>query len=535
MSGEHVNVENETPVDFRRGDLDDSIPSEIVGDDVVARPLSDMIAVDFPPHGIGAAYISEGFILPCEVEKEVYIRHGRFNEKGIGRGMTQKSVELTPLIVLAELPQPEGAWLDAEPRIILPQIVPLDGGRVKFASFTQFDNMMDTETVATILRKEHGDINIREIFGKVRAQVRRLIEMPDPASTLFALWIIGTYVHDAFEAFPYLWFNGSPGTGKTRCLELAAAVCYHADMNMDVSNAYLFRKVDAHKCTICYDEAENLFITSDGDNRERISLFNGGYRAGGYVSRVEKDSKDNYVVRKFRSFSPKALASVHPLEETLQTRCILFGMMKAMDPIKSNEYISNSDMAALRRHLYLFRFAVGLSFHDMARDTKYNEELRAKDDLKNRDWELFKPILILADQLCPEWLDEVRDFIDHQKIIRQFNVQFSKSHLIMYQILDELREAENAPDDARTEISYKELMARTKENYSELKGMSMRALGTQLRQLGLAELCIRRRTGFSLTLDRERIMRAAKYLGLSMDEMASPVIQGKIESFKGAE
>jgi len=376
---------------------------------------------------------------------------------------------------------------------------------------------VDIETADSILRKDHiNKLDNYSIFERIRTELRRILEIEECASTVFALWIAGTYIHDAFNAYPYLWFNGVKGSGKTTALEFIWHTAYHSEINMRISNPALFRQVDQYHCSLCYDEAENLLARGGkhSDDQDRISLFNGGYRRGGTVRLVEKDG-DNFIVRKFNSYSPKAMASIQPIEETLQSRSILINMMVALDPKKSDESIDEETAKIIRKELYQFRFANGVGFYISARDKKKNKILRKKYDLKNRDWELFKPILLLADSICPDWLDEVNQFLNHQKIIRRIDDQFSTDYTILLKISEMVDEVENLSGDGKATISYKAMITSLKEDYPELKYLTNRSIGNALRRLGLSGMICRHGKGYVLKIDNKLINEQLKRLDMS--------------------
>jgi len=343
-----------------------------------------------------------------------------------------------------------------------------------------------------------------------------------------------TYIHDAFDAFPYIWFNGVKGSGKTTALEFIRETAYHAEMGMRISNPALFRDVDHHRCTICYDEAENLLIGKDNKSvdQDRVSLFNSGYRASGMVRLVEKDG-DNYVTRKFRSYSPKALASIRPIDEALQSRCLLINMMVALDPQKSAESLNPMTCAEIRKGLFLLRFAEGVLFYDAARDAEKNRELKNNYDLKNRDWELFKPLLVGAARLCPDRLPDVASFIDGQRLIRQIDNQLSTDATVLLKLQELMVEGENAPNDAKTMVSYKDLMTSLKDDYPELKWMTAKNIGHCLRRMGLGQLTSRFTKGYAIRFDRKLIELQVQRLGLTISKENSGT--RNIETYAGGE
>lgn len=473
-------------------------------------------ALASPPHGIGLSYVTEGVILPAKVTRSVYMRGKWKNYQGCGKEHEETTTEQVPLIAYSTCSNGT-AWIDVKPKLTADESLELDGKARVFTKFAEFEGCMDLKTLDGILAAAHIEkANPRETFELIRKEIHRMLEVEPGVSAVLALWIAGTYVHDAFSAYPYLWFNGVKGSGKSTGLELLCETAYHAEMGMRISNPALFRDVAQHHCTICYDEAENLLVGSGGDrgiDQDRVSLFNGGYKSSGVVRLVEKDG-DNFVVRKFCSYSPKALASIQPIDEALQSRCLLINMLVALDATKAEQMINREVCARIRQELFYFRFASGPRLYGDARNEKYNSELRKRHDLKNRDWELFKPLLTLAEYICPEWLEDLARFIASQKVIRRVDNTLSTDNLVLLKVLELAIEGANAPGDAVTHVTYKDLMAGLKEDYPELKWMHTKSIGNCLRRVGLARLTCRYGKGWVLRLDKTLVDEQVKRLGL---------------------
>jgi len=509
---EHGELDTETN-SFSRRKLEEkgleSIPPEFKReiDNAKMQILSDDFLTNAPYHSINSNYVYETILLPSLVEYE---------EIKKGRSIIQKKTELAPYILIIEL-NGNASILDIRP--ILKPLESMTIGKKTHLFKVQpgeFERSMDLQTINSILNRKYVDnYSNTQIFEILKSEIVHLIEVEEYQAVLLALWIAGSYVHDVFPAYPYLWFNGVKGSGKTLSLTFIEATAYHAEMAMMISNSALFRDVDEHHCTICYDEAENLLISRKDKSvdQDRVSLFNSGYKKGQAVRIVEKDG-DNFRTRHFMAYSPKALASIQPIDETLQNRCILINMLVARNPAISERLIDYEKCQLIRQYLYQFRFANGMGVFEQVNDAEKNKELRKKYDLKNRDWELFKPILFLAEAFCPDWLGELNKFLAEQKIIRSLDNQFSTDAIVMEKLLELSDEAENTGGDFKSKILYKELIARIKETYPELKWMTGKSLGNCLRRLGLAPLVKREKNGYILRFEPELLKRQAERINV---------------------
>lgn len=518
------------------GDIEAIFESEYIrpSDGARLKILSEKIETNAAPHCISENYVMEGVMLPTLEEKDLAIKTG-----GVA-GLTRK-LGNCPYVVIAEMGGGVKTWIDVEPKIIPADFLApfqLDGHKVWLTKFGELTQGMDRPTIASILSKAHiNTFDAQGLFTMIRGELRRVVEMSPEASTAISLWLIGTYVHDAFEAFPYIWLNGVKGSGKTRVLEFVNETAYHAEMNMRMSDSALFRKVDQHHCTLCYDEAENLLVHGNdkSESQDRVSLINGGYRKSGSVELTEKDKDGNFKPVRFRSYSPKALASIQPIDEALQSRCLLINMLVARDTGKSKENFNIEMNAEIRKRLYQFRFAEGIGFYSRARDPVENKEMSEKYGLMNRDWELFKPLLFLASSLCPEWLPELTAFIEHQKIVRRVDNAFNPDACVMDVLLSFADGSIDAGSpDARTRISYKELMGKLKEDYPELKWMTGRSLGNTFRRLGLDFLVDRANKGMFIKLSQKHFQDVCQRNNFLLVEKGVGVDSGHIEDFSEA-
>lgn len=139
-------------------------------------------------------------------------------------------------------------------------------------------------------------------------------------------------------------------------------------------------------------------------------MLNSGYKRGGKAHRVHPDTMQP---QSFDIYSGKMIANIKGLEEVLESRCILFPMLKAKsDNKKSNLDISESgeDWGYLRHLLYSF----SLIFFRNIRDIYMNDmELKNIDGLSGRSRELWRPLLAIAKFMeqsgCEDLFEDVKE------------------------------------------------------------------------------------------------------------------------------
>jgi hypothetical protein len=128
-----------------------------------------------------------------------------------------------------------------------------------------------------------------ELFAKVCDFLGRFVCYPsEHAHVAHVLWIAHTHCMDAWESTPRIAFlSPEPASGKTRALEVSELLVPNAVEAINVTPAYLFRKVgdDEAKPTILFDEIDTVFGPKAKENEEIRGLLNAGHRRGAVAGR----------------------------------------------------------------------------------------------------------------------------------------------------------------------------------------------------------------------------------------------------------
>jgi hypothetical protein len=168
--------------------------------------------------------------------------------------------------------------------------------------------------------REGREANRQELFNGICDLLERYLVFPYPWHIpMIAFWVIGSYLHRAFELYPYLWINSpTKRCGKTLLLELIDALSFNGSgIQTAPTQAVLYRVPAITGGTLCWDEAESLHKGKEGG--ERIEVINMAHRRGGAVQRCE--GEDNRV-RSFEVFRPIAIAGIETIHDTVQDRSI---------------------------------------------------------------------------------------------------------------------------------------------------------------------------------------------------------------------
>jgi hypothetical protein len=143
-------------------------------------------------------------------------------------------------------------------------------------------------------------------------------------------WIAHAHLMEAWESTPRLAFlSPEPASGKTRALEITELLVPNAVEAINVTPAYLFRKVGADdgKPTILYDEIDTVFGPKAKENEEIRGLLNAGHRRGAVAGRCVVRGK-TVETEEISAFCAVALAGLGWLPDTILTRAVIIRMRR---------------------------------------------------------------------------------------------------------------------------------------------------------------------------------------------------------------
>jgi len=168
---------------------------------------------------------------------------------------------------------------------------------------------------------------------------------------VYSCFVMASWRLEDFTVVPYLFFLGPMSSGKTRALECFQRLGYRSIIAASMSAASLFRALEAWHPTLLLDETE---IYNRESMVEVLALLNSGYRKGQYAIRVEKVEDGTPQIAMFDTFGFKVLAGTEELAATLQSRCIITSMSKAVRKVRL--FIDEEKAQELRDKLLMYRF-----------------------------------------------------------------------------------------------------------------------------------------------------------------------------------
>jgi hypothetical protein len=169
--------------------------------------------------------------------------------------------------------------------------------------------------------KAERGITAEELIGENMVFIHSWADMPDEWLEPIAHYVLMTWVYDRFNAIPYLRFLGEYGTGKTRMLQVAGALCYRSlAVSGNITGAALFRSIDLIRGTLAIDEAD---FKSSAEWSDITKILNNGYTPGLPVVRC--DGSGTFQPQAYFVYGPKIISTRHRFDDpATESRCLTF-------------------------------------------------------------------------------------------------------------------------------------------------------------------------------------------------------------------
>jgi hypothetical protein len=234
----------------------------------------------------------------------------------------------------------------------------------------------------------------------------RFIAYPsDHALIAHVLWIAHTHLMRAWESTPRLAFlSPEPASGKTRSMEVTELLVPKAVAAVNVTPAYLFRKVGGEDGppTILFDEIDTVFGPKAKEHEEIRALLNSGHRRGAVAGRCVVRGKI-VETEEISSYAAVALAGLGWLPDTILSRSVIIRMRRRAP---------DETIEAFRRRVHapqgeaLCRRLAGWAATILDEATEARPDMPAGVEDRNAD--MWEPLLAVADIAGGEWPGRAR-------------------------------------------------------------------------------------------------------------------------------
>src|SRR5712691_5973926 len=236
----------------------------------------------------------------------------------------------------------------------------------RFVPYSPNNNLIKNEVVLFPSEpEEYG--SEAELVSEIQSFIHRFVDVSPLFEKIASYYVLLSWVYDAFNEVPYLRVRGDYGTGKTRFLLVAGALCYKPFFASGASTVSpIFHTLDAFRGTLVIDEGDFRF--SD-EKAEIVKILNNGNIRGIPVLRTMVNDRREYNPKAFHVFGPKIVATRGEYNDpALESRFLTeeMGRNPLRDDVPINLPANYAQEALkLRNKLLLYRLR---NFHGVAVD-----------------------------------------------------------------------------------------------------------------------------------------------------------------------
>lgn len=343
-------------------------------------------------------------------------------------------------------------------------------------------------TIRGWLKDEASQVNGKELFKKVRDRYEKfLFFLNERWYDVHSLWDMGTWFFNIFSALPILELRSSlPETAKSKVMKTSRLMTFNpSKILINPSEASLFRETHSKRYTKYIDEAEKIFRfnykskTMEQDNR--AELLNGSYSKGSTVPRSEKVG-NRFVVMSYDVYSPTMIASIGGLHGATESRAITHIMTKARDSdargeMEIEQYENDKEWQDIRDEMFLF------VLQNWKRVSEEYQNLAPSEDIKKRDFQLWRPLLSIAKTIDEELYERVEKFAS--EVSKRKREDVVKEGTLDFKIIQVLREL---VEEEEGDIYVSALVERYKTVYGDDVGQGFnRRVSARLDNLGFKD------------------------------------------------
>jgi Protein of unknown function (DUF3631) len=233
------------------------------------------------------------------------------------------------------------------------------------------------------------------ILDEIQDYLGEFIVYPnDHCKTVHTLWIVHTYLMDAFYSTPRLHItSATSGCGKTTLLNLTQLLVHKPMPILNPSPASLYTLIDQEHPTLLIDEIDTLFAKKD--TFDITSIVNSGFdRSSQGVPRTMMEPRR---VDFFNVFGPMMLVGIdkNNMPDTIENRCIQIRLRKKLHSETVRAYRPRKHKPggdALREKLEKWITDNGIL--DKAKELS---DPKLPEGLENRDIDKWEALLVVAD------------------------------------------------------------------------------------------------------------------------------------------
>jgi hypothetical protein len=235
-----------------------------------------------------------------------------------------------------------------------------------------------------------------ELLRNLEGWLRKYVVLPEGAALAISAWILHTHLVDVFVVTPYLLITSPERRcGKTLLLDLLREVVARPLVAANISEAALFRAVDAERCTLLLDEAQGLRDRSERSAALHDLLCAGHRRGQAAIRMVGKGAEMR--PQRFDVFGAKAVSLIGRPTDVLLDR----GIEVRMKRRAPHEQVERFRIARVQEEGQDLRARIEawVEAHreDVARAYETAEPPKALNDRVRDNWSALFAVVAVAD------------------------------------------------------------------------------------------------------------------------------------------
>jgi Protein of unknown function (DUF3631) len=293
------------------------------------------------------------------------------------------------------------------------------------------------------------------------------------------LWIAHAHVMDAWESTPRIAFlSPEPASGKSRALEVSELLVPNPVEAINVSPAYLFRKVGSKDGppTILFDEIDTIFGPKAKENEEIRGLLNAGHRRGAVAGRCVVYGK-TVKTEEIPAYCAVALAGLGWLPDTIFSRSVIIRMRRrapqeTITPFRRRVFTGEGN----RLRDQLAAWAAGA--------VKAMTEARPTmpDGIEDRNADVWEALLAIAEAAGEHWPKRA-----HVAAVTLVTAAADREPSLGIRLLSDLRDIFGEREQMTTAEVLQKLHGLSEAPWNDLKGKPLndRGLAFRLREYGV--------------------------------------------------
>jgi len=318
------------------------------------------------------------------------------------------------------------------------------------------------------------------LFDDVQRFVERYVALPVGASVVLTAWVIASWVHKIFDAFPLLALTSpEKQCGKTRCQEVIECLVQRPVRTANLSEAVLFRMIERYNPTLMIDEAQVLSRPNSERGQALHDLLCSANRRGAKVFRCVGARRDE--IKGFSVCCPIVISAIGSIGEVLEDRCIVIRMQRR----KPNETIER----------FLQSRAMEESEFLRSRTLRW---ARDNEETIQSAYESTQPLHFVSDRAAEHWLslqavisvacsNRLNDLAEAAKALQGIESSEESTGVKLLRDIKKIFESNDWPEAIPSGELVKKLLEIPDTGWSELgtKGLTPHRLAGILRPYGV--------------------------------------------------